>query len=122
MNALGEIASKFRSRVGESLTTVQKHNTPLAEATPSSLEALKSYSAGWTILASKGTGAAIPFFKRAIDLDPKFASAYAALGLMYGDGGESALAAENTSRAYELRERASDGEEFSIAAYYDGSF
>ena len=120
LNALGEIASKFRSRVGESLTTVQKHNTPLAEATTSSLEALKSYSAGWTISASKGTGAAIPFFKRAIDLDPKFASAYAALGLMYGDGGESALAAENTSRAYELRERASDGEKFFITAYYDG--
>lgn len=120
LNALGEIASKFRSRLGESLTTVQKHNTPLAEATTSSLEALKAYSAGLKISASKGTGAAIPFFKRAIDLDPKFASAYAALGLMYGDGGESALAAENTSKAYQLRERASDEEKFFITAYYDG--
>jgi eukaryotic-like serine/threonine-protein kinase len=120
LNALGEIASKFRSRLGESLTTVQKHNTPLAEATTSSLEALKAYSAGLKISASKGTGAAIPFFKRAIDLDPKFASAYAALGLMYGDGGESGLAAENTSKAYELRERASDEEKFFIAAYYEG--
>ncbi|HEY6369863.1 MAG TPA: protein kinase [Candidatus Sulfotelmatobacter sp.] len=120
LNALGEIAGKFRSRVGESLITVQKHNTPLAEATTSSLEALKAYSAGWKISASQGTGAAIPFFKRAIDLDPKFASAYAALGLMYGDGGESALAAEDTSKAYELRQRASDEEKFFIAAYYDG--
>jgi serine/threonine protein kinase/Tfp pilus assembly protein PilF len=120
LNALGEIASKFRSRLGESLTTVQKHNTPLAEATTSSLEALKAYSAGLKSSASKGTGTAIPFFKRAIDLDPKFASAYAALGLMYGDGGESALAAENTSKAYQLRERASDEEKFFITAYYDG--
>ncbi len=120
LNALGEIASKFRSRIGESLTSVQKHNTPLAEATTSSLEALKSYSAGWKVSMSKGSGAAVPFFKRALDLDPKFASAYAALGLMYGDGGESALAAENTSKAYALRDRASDQEKFFIAAYYDG--
>jgi serine/threonine protein kinase/tetratricopeptide (TPR) repeat protein len=120
LNALGEIASKFRSRVGESLTTVQKYNTPLAEATTSSIEALKAYSAGWNVTWSKGSGAAIPFFKRALDLDPKFASAYAALGLMYGDGGESALAAENTGRAYALRERASDAEKFFISAYYDG--
>ena len=120
LNALGEMASKFRSRVGESLSTVQKHNTPLAEATTSSLEALEAYSAGWKVAWSKGSGAAVPFFKRAIDLDPKFASAYAALGLMYGDGGESALAAENTSRAYQLRERASDAEKFFISAYYDG--
>jgi eukaryotic-like serine/threonine-protein kinase len=120
LNALGEIAINFRNRVGESLTTVQKYNTPLAEATTSSMEALKAYSAGWKVTWSKGSGAAIPFFKRAIDLDPKFASAYAALGLMYGDGGESALAAENTRRAYELRERASDAEKFFILAYYDG--
>jgi serine/threonine protein kinase/tetratricopeptide (TPR) repeat protein len=120
LNALGEIASKFRSRVGESLTTVQKYDTPLAEATTSSMEALKAYSAGWKVTWSKGSGAAIPFFQRAIDLDPKFASAYAALGLMYGDGGESALAAENIRKAYELRERASDAEKFFILAYYDG--
>jgi eukaryotic-like serine/threonine-protein kinase len=120
LNALGEIASKFRSRVGESLTTVQKYNTPLADATTSSMEALKAYSAGWQVAWSKGSGAAIPFFKRAVDLDPKFASAYAALGLMYGDGGESALGAENISRAYELRGRASDAEKFFILAYYDG--
>jgi|SRR5579863_7007556 len=120
LHALGEIASKFRSRVGESLSTVQQHNTPLAEATTSSLEALKAYSAGWKTSWSKGSGAALPFFKRAIDLDPKFASAYAALGLMYGDGGESGLAAENTGKAYQLRDRASDEEKFFIAAYYDG--
>jgi eukaryotic-like serine/threonine-protein kinase len=120
LHALEEIASKFRSRVGESLTTVQKYNTPLAEATTSSMEALKAYSAGWKVAWSKGSGAAIPFFKRGIDLDPKFASAYAALGLMYGDGGESALAAESTRRAYELRDRASDAEKFFILAYYDG--
>jgi serine/threonine protein kinase/tetratricopeptide (TPR) repeat protein len=120
LNALGEIASRFRTRLGESLTTVQKHNTPLAEATTSSLEALKADSEGWRISMLRGSGAAIPFFKRAVDLDPRFASAYAGLGLMYGDGGESALASENTSKAYALREHASDGEKFLIAAYYDG--
>ena len=120
LSALGEIASKFRSRVGESLTTVQKYNTPLAEATTSSMEALKAYSAGWKETWSHGSGAAIPFFERAVDLDRKFASAYAALGLMYGDGGESALATENISRAYELRDRASDAEKFFILAYDDG--
>jgi hypothetical protein len=111
---------KPHRRARESLTTVQKHNTPLAEATTSFLEAFKAYSAGWKIAASKGTGAAIPFFNRAIDLDPKFAGAYAVLGLMYGEGSESARAAENTSKAYELRERTSDDEKSFAAAYYDG--
>ena len=85
LNALSQIASKFRTQVGESLTTVEKYDTPLAEATTPSLEALKSYSRGLKVEASRGTAAAIPFFKRAIEIDPKFAIAHAALGLMYGD-------------------------------------
>ena len=91
LNALGQIASKFRTRVGESLSTVEKHDTPLAEATTPSLEALKAYSMGLKVEASMGAGAAVPFFKRAIEIDPKFAMAHAALGLMYGDRGESDL-------------------------------
>ena len=82
LNALTQIASKFRTRVGESLETVEKHDTPLAEATTSSLEALKAYSMGWKVVASTGGGAAIPFFKHALEIDPKFAVAYASLGLM----------------------------------------
>jgi eukaryotic-like serine/threonine-protein kinase len=120
LNALSQIASKFRTQVGESLTTVEKYDTPLAEATTPSLEALKFYSTGLKVEGSTGTADAIPFFKRAIEIDPKFAIAHAALGLMYGDRGESDLAAESISKAYELRDRASDNEKFFITAYYDG--
>ena len=119
LNALGQIASKFRTRVGESLTTVKEHDTPLAEATTPSLEALKAYSAGWQVVFSTGSAAAVPFFSRAIEIDPNFASAYAALGRMYSDIGESILSAMNTSKAYELRDRASDQEKFFITLSYD---
>ena len=120
LNALDQIASRFRTRVGESLTTVEQHDMPLAEATTPSLEALKAYSTGWKVIPSEGEAAALPFFKHAVELDPKFAMAYATLGLMYGATGESALAAENIGKAYELRDRASDKEKFFITAYYDG--
>ena len=119
LNALSQIASRFRTRVGESLSTVKSHDTPLAEATTPSLEALKAYSAGWQVSFSSGSAASVPFLKRAIEIDPNFASAYAALGRMYGDIGESALSAENTSRAYQLRDRASDQERFFISLTYD---
>jgi DNA-binding winged helix-turn-helix (wHTH) protein/predicted Zn-dependent protease len=119
LNALSQIASRFRTRVGESLSTVKSHDTPLAEATTPSLEALKAYSAGWQASFSSGSAAAVPFLKRAIEIDPNFASAYAALGRMYGDIGESALSAENTSKAYQLRDRASDQERFFISLTYD---
>jgi eukaryotic-like serine/threonine-protein kinase len=120
LNALTEIASKFRKRVGESLVTVEKHDTPLAEATTPSLEALKAYSMGWKVAASPGGDAAIPFFEHAVEIDPKFAIAYASLGLMYGSSGETELGTENIRKAYGLRNRASDNEKFFITAYYDG--
>jgi tetratricopeptide (TPR) repeat protein len=119
LNALSQIASRFRTRVGESLSTVKSYDTPLAEATTTSLEALKAYSAGWQVSYSSGAAAAVPFLKRAIEIDPNFASAYAALGRMYGDIGESLLSAMNTSKAYELRDRASDQEKFFISLSYD---
>ena len=120
LNALTQIASKFRTRVGESLATVEKHDTPLAEATTPSLEALKAYSMGWKVAASQGEDAAVPFFKHAVEIDPRFANAYASLGLMYGSMGETEVGTENTRKAYELRDRASDKERFFITAYYDG--
>jgi serine/threonine protein kinase/tetratricopeptide (TPR) repeat protein len=120
LNALTQIASKFRTRVGESLITVEKHDTPLAEATTPSLEALKAYSMGWKVVASQGGDAAVPFFKHAVEIDPKFAIAYASLGLMYGSMGETEVGTENTRKAYELRDRPSDNEKFFITAYYDG--
>jgi serine/threonine protein kinase len=120
LNALTQIASKFRTRVGESLITVEKHDTPLADATTPSLEALKAYSMGWKVAASQDAAAAVPFFKHAVEIDPKFAIAYASLGLMYGSIGETEEGTENTRKAYELRDRASDKEKFFITAYYDG--
>ncbi|HYR90388.1 MAG TPA: protein kinase [Terriglobia bacterium] len=118
LNALSQIANRFRERVGESLSTVEKHSTPLAEATTPSLDALKSYSAGWRALTATGPSSALPFFKRAIDIDPKFAAAHAFLGRVYDDIGESVLAANSITKAYEFRERASDAERFFITATY----
>ncbi len=119
LNALSQIASKFRNRVGESLTTIEKHDTPLEEATTASLEALKAYSLAWKAAASTGDAAAVPHFQRAIAIDPKFAMAYASLGRMYGGIEEPALSAESTSKAYQLRDRTSDREKFFIDVSYD---
>jgi tetratricopeptide (TPR) repeat protein len=119
LNALGQIASKFRTRVGESLTTVEKYDTPLAEATTTSLEALRAYTAALQVLYSTGSAAAVPFFKHAIEIDPKFAMAHAMLGRVYGDIGETVLSAESTTKGYQLRDRASDDERFFISASYD---
>ncbi len=118
LNALSQIASKFRTRIGESLSTVEKHDTPLAEATTPSLQALKAYSAGLKTGLS-GSISGVPFFQRAIEIDPQFAAAHAALGLMYGDMGESALSVESTTKAYRLRDHASDREKFFITASYE---
>jgi eukaryotic-like serine/threonine-protein kinase len=120
LNALSQMASKFRARVGESLATVQQHDVPLEEASTSSLQALQAYSMGWERNATAGGDAGLPFFKRAVEIDPKFAMGYAALGLFYGSTGESNLATENIRKAYELRDRANDREKFFITAYYDG--
>ncbi len=91
LNSLSQIASKFRTRVGESLATVEKHSTPLAEATTSSLEALKAYSTGMKTLVSAGNEAPIALFRRAVEIDPKFAMAYAQLGVYYSAIGDSFL-------------------------------
>jgi len=119
LHALDQVAVHFRTRVGESLASVQKHDMPLAEATTQSLAALKAYSRGWQLVYSNQP-AAIPFFSQAVEIDPQFAMAHAALGLMYGHTGESGLAAEHTAKAYALRERASENEKFFISAYYEG--
>ncbi|HTS62947.1 MAG TPA: serine/threonine-protein kinase [Candidatus Acidoferrales bacterium] len=118
LNALSRMASSFRRRVGESLATVEKHSMPLAEATTPSLDALKAYSAAW----GKHTGLgfdALALYRRAIELDPGFALAYAGLGRLYGDINEAALSEQCTRKAYELRGRTSDREKFWITAAYD---
>jgi tetratricopeptide (TPR) repeat protein len=118
LDQLGAAISKLRSELGESLASVQKFDVPLAEATTPSLEALKAYSTGWKMFSSNGEAAAIPFYQHATEIDPQFAIAYAWLGDLYGQMGESDLSAENIRRAYELQERASDAERFFIAASY----
>ena len=119
LNVLSGIANRFRVRLGESLKTVRQHDAPLAEATTPSLEALKAYTAGGRVILSSGGAVAVPFFKRAIEIDPEFAMAYSLLGRAYGDIGESELSAESSARAYELRDRASDEERYWISASYD---
>jgi len=118
LDALGNTASQLRDKLGESLSTMQKFNTPLEQATTPSLDALKAFSLGIKTLSTSGSAAAIPFFKHAIELDPNFALAYTLVGRMYGDIGESGLAADFTRKAYELRERASEAERFFITTSF----
>src|SRR5580700_1232715 len=118
MNAVSQIASKFRSKAGESLATIKEHETPLIEATTPSNEAWKLYSAAWKLVLSQDTTGAVPLLQRAIEIDPKFAMAYALLGHIYGDAAQPALAAESIRKAYELREHATDPERFFITFSY----
>jgi eukaryotic-like serine/threonine-protein kinase len=112
-------AASLRSKLGESLGTLQRFDTPIEQATTPSLEALQAYSLGRKTLAAKGdNAAAVPLFQRAIQLDPKFAMAYASLGTSYGNLGETSLGAENMRKAYELRERVSEREKFYIESHY----
>jgi tetratricopeptide (TPR) repeat protein len=118
LNSLSRIASKLRIRLAESLAAVEKHDTPLAEATTTSIEALKAYTVAIQVHDSKGSFAALPLFQRATEIDPQFAMAHAWVGRMYADINESDLAAESTRKAWELRARANDQERFSITAAY----
>ena len=117
--AMDKAAAKLRGKLGESLGTVQKFDTRIAEATTPSLEALQAYSLGLQALVGKGSSAAAtPFFQRAILLEPNFASAYRALGTCYSNLNETSLAIENLGKAYTLRARVSEREKLSIEAVY----
>jgi eukaryotic-like serine/threonine-protein kinase len=118
LNALGKAASKLRAELGESLNSVQKFDTPLAEATTSSLDALKAYSTAGKVEASQGPAAGLPFFQRAIALDPGFATAYGALGVVYSTLDQTALAREYIAKAFALREHTSERERLRITAFY----
>jgi eukaryotic-like serine/threonine-protein kinase len=118
LDALGKTASELRNKLGESLSMVKKFDTPLEQATTPSLEALKAFSSGLKVHGTAGDAAAIPFLKRAIELDPNFALAYAWLGLLYVDIGESGIAADFTGKAYQLRGRVSEPEKYFISARF----
>jgi eukaryotic-like serine/threonine-protein kinase len=120
LSALDLMASRFRKRVGESLTTIQELNTPLAEATTPSLEALEAYSAGWKLHTTSGAMAGLPLLKRAVEIDPDFALAHATLGREYADLDQSDLSTQSSTRAWQLRDRTSDREKFYITATYEG--
>jgi serine/threonine protein kinase/tetratricopeptide (TPR) repeat protein len=119
--SLGEAATKLRRQLGESLTTVQKFDVPLIEATTPSLEALRELSLGQKAWNTKGESEALPYMKRAVELDPNFASAYSNLGTVYENLQQHGLAAENFTKAYELRERVSERERFHILGHYYAS-
>ncbi len=118
LRALGEAATTLRKKLGESLSSVDKFDAPLDQVTTPSLEALKALSVGRRILQEKGPEAAIPEFKRAIELDPNFAAAYSALGITYINLREPGLASENLQKAYDLRDKVSEREKFRISANY----
>jgi eukaryotic-like serine/threonine-protein kinase len=117
LKALSQAAASLRGKLGESLASIQKFDVPV-EATTSSLEALKALSLGATTSRTKGDSASIPFMKRALELDPNFATAYASLGVEYANLGQTTLAAENAKKAYALRDRVSEREKYRIAAFY----
>jgi serine/threonine protein kinase/Flp pilus assembly protein TadD len=117
LDALGKAASEIRIKLGESLKTVRQFNTPLVDATTPSLDALKAYALGLE-RGKSNDAAAIPLFRRAIELDPEFASAYSGLAACYWNLGESGSARENFTKAFELRSHVSEREKLLIAARY----
>jgi eukaryotic-like serine/threonine-protein kinase len=120
LKAVGEAATKIREKLGESLASVQKYDAPAENVTTPSLEALQAYSLGYQAMTVKNDAAtAVSLFQRAVSLDPNFAMAYARLGTSYSNLGQTARAAENTRKAYDLRERVSEREKFYIASHHE---
>ncbi|HVM74277.1 MAG TPA: protein kinase [Candidatus Saccharimonadales bacterium] len=119
LKALGSASTSLREKLGESLKTVKKLDTPIDQATTPSLEALQSYSMGRKMMQVKGDyAAAVPLFKHAIEADPNFAMAYAMLGTTDYNLGEKLQAARDTKNAYELRSRVSEWEKLYIESHY----
>ena len=120
LKAVGDAAAKIRVKLGESLASVQKYDAPAENVTTSSLEALQAYSLGYqSAVVKRDDAAAIPFYQRAISLDPNFAMAYARLGTAYNNVGEVARSADNSRKAHALRERVSERERFYIDSHYE---
>ena len=118
LSAVGKVASSLRSKLGESLASLQKFDAPVEEATTSSLEALKSFSLAEAERDKGSEYNAIPLYKHALELDPNFAVAYAKLGQSYYNMGETAQGVENIKQAFERRDRGSELEKFYISTHY----
>ncbi|MGC2534018.1 MAG: tetratricopeptide repeat protein, partial [Candidatus Sulfotelmatobacter sp.] len=118
LGAVGKVASSLRSKLGESLASLQKFDAPVEEATTSSLEALKYFSLGEVERDKGSEQTSVPFYKHALELDPNFAVAYARLGQAYNNMGETVLGIENTRKAFERRDRCSELEKLYIETHY----
>jgi eukaryotic-like serine/threonine-protein kinase len=118
LDALGQAATKLRTELGESLASVKQFDVPLDQETTASLDALKALSIGSKTFDEKGPAAALPLYQRAVDLDPKFARAYEDLGLMYWDSGQPEKGNGYITKAFELRDRASEREKLHIESLY----
>jgi serine/threonine protein kinase/tetratricopeptide (TPR) repeat protein len=118
LGALGEAVTKLRGELGESITTVKKFDVPLEQATTSSLEALKAYSLAIKAFREKSGEEALSHLQLALQLDPNFAMAYLLIGLDYSHLGEPGRAIEYYTKAFELREHASEREKLAITANY----
>ncbi len=118
VDSLGSVTARLRARLGESLPSIQKYNAPLEQATTPSLDALKAYSQALSTWDRAGDQVSIPFFKRAIELDPSFAMAYGGLGAIYHNRNEAELARVNATKAYGLRDRVTEAERISIESRY----
>jgi serine/threonine protein kinase/tetratricopeptide (TPR) repeat protein len=115
---LGAATSRLRKALGESLLSVERFDTPIQEATTPSLPALRAYSLGVRARVREGDSLAIPFFRQALELDPKFALAHARLSVVYENLGDRRLAREEVQRAYELREKVSEYERLYIVTRF----
>jgi len=118
LKALGEAGNDLREKLGESLASVAKFNKPLDQATTSSLEALKAFTEARRTSREKGVNAALPYYKRALELDPNFVRAYASLGAVYLNLDQASLGIANFKKAYELRDRVSERERYYIETMY----
>jgi eukaryotic-like serine/threonine-protein kinase len=118
VDALGKATAQLRGRLGESLPSIQKYDAPLQQATTPSLEALKAYGQAYLTRGRLGDSASIPFFERAIELDPNFALPYGELAAIHENRGEVDLGRMNATKAYALRERVTEFERLSIESWY----
>jgi len=120
LRALSQAATRLRERLGESLSSIQRFDKPLEQATTAKLEAFKAYSLGIEHSYRGRPMEAIPFYRRAVEIDPEFAHAYSVLSVVHWSTGRPGLAAEYAEKGYALRERVSEYEKLRITSFYHG--
>jgi tetratricopeptide (TPR) repeat protein len=118
LKAVGRAATDLRARLGESLSTIESFGMPIEQATTPSLDALKAYTLGQAQRAQGHEIESIPFFRRAVDIDPQFAMAWFALSIVYGNLGEAKASTDYAARAYAERMRVSERERLAITYQY----